>query len=187
MLFIKKLELKHDLTVTFVGDSHTYGQGANGDFDGYNPPVQAGELRLLKFRVPCFVNLFRNYMNGLTGSSNTEILYDSEEILKFAMIKSNSSELSFKNGYIQINASGKTMRLQMKCGPNCSSANVIVDGNIVSTIDTYDPDNRNNNYKIWHFDGFLDINHAIKIEYTGKNSSVQEEDYLHFYRLEAYS
>src|SRR5512133_3966293 len=60
-------------TAVFIGDSHTWGQRATGALDRLIPPAMAGDLRFPAFSAPCYVNLFRDHMNRITGSSCAEL------------------------------------------------------------------------------------------------------------------
>ncbi len=52
-----------ELLTIFIGDSHTYGQGAIGAKDALKPPsVLGGEIRRLPDHIPCFAQLFGNYI-----------------------------------------------------------------------------------------------------------------------------
>lgn len=59
-------------TILCTGDSHTWGQGAAGVLEGFDPPVQAGELRLTDFRCDSYVNLLRRKVEEATGSFSKE-------------------------------------------------------------------------------------------------------------------
>jgi hypothetical protein len=60
-------------TIVCTGDSHTWGQGPNGVETHFtDPPVCGGELRPVPFRYPCYVNLLRDEINRITGSSAFE-------------------------------------------------------------------------------------------------------------------
>lgn len=60
-------------TIVCTGDSHTWGQGADGLFSSISPPAEAGELRLAGFSYPCYVNLLRDWFNARTGSRAGEL------------------------------------------------------------------------------------------------------------------
>lgn len=51
-----------------TGDSHTWGQGAQGQFDSFDPPVCAGDLRLAPFAFRSYVNILRDAVCRATGS-----------------------------------------------------------------------------------------------------------------------
>ena len=62
------------IRILCTGDSHTWGQGAEGLYEEYNPTWVGGELRLGSFRTGTYVNRLRNMVNGATGSSVQEWL-----------------------------------------------------------------------------------------------------------------
>ena len=57
--------------ISVIGDSHTWGQGVGGDYH-FNPGCCIGDLRMLPFGYPGYVNLLRHAVNLLTGSEAVE-------------------------------------------------------------------------------------------------------------------
>lgn len=57
--------------ISVIGDSHTWGEGVGGEYS-FNPSVCPGELRMLPFGNPGYVNLLRHAVNLSTGSSAKE-------------------------------------------------------------------------------------------------------------------
>lgn len=47
------------LKIVCTGDSHTWGQGAKGAVEAFDPPVVAGELRPVDFGTGSYVNVLR--------------------------------------------------------------------------------------------------------------------------------
>ena len=45
--------------ICFTGDSHTWGEGASGLVESFNPPVLGGDKRFAGFEYPSYVNLIR--------------------------------------------------------------------------------------------------------------------------------
>ncbi len=62
--------------IAFVGDSHTWGQGAGTSFD-WDPVVCGGDLRKGRFGLPTYVNLVRDAVNIMTNSSAKEYYNES--------------------------------------------------------------------------------------------------------------
>ena len=60
-------------TILCTGDSHAWGQGAAGLWEEFSPPPQPGEPRCASFSPPSYVNLLRNAICELTGSSASEL------------------------------------------------------------------------------------------------------------------
>lgn len=58
-------------TIVLEGDSHTWGQGVDGERH-FSPPAQGGEKRLMPFIYPCYANRLREKINALTDSSADE-------------------------------------------------------------------------------------------------------------------
>jgi hypothetical protein len=56
------INTKPELLIVFAGDSHTWGQGATGWSDALKPAFVAGEWRRLPEHIPCFAQLFGEYM-----------------------------------------------------------------------------------------------------------------------------
>jgi len=80
-------------TIVCTGDSHTWGQGIPKLEDTFDPPVTAGDLRLVSFRFGCYVNLLRDMINEKTGSSAKELtaedirrIYGKKQILDCAAV-----------------------------------------------------------------------------------------------------
>ena len=66
---------KPELLTVFAGDSHTWGQGADGaDSALAPPPVLGGEIRRLPETIPCFVSLYDRYMKSLRETKETYTL-----------------------------------------------------------------------------------------------------------------
>lgn len=59
---------KQEFTVVFAGDSHTWGQGARGWRSALHPQFVAGEPRRLPESVPCFAQIFGQYLKGRRAS-----------------------------------------------------------------------------------------------------------------------
>ncbi len=69
---IKNLVLnKEILTVVFVGDSHTWGEGADGWLTALTPPAVAGELRRIPDHIPCFAKLYTDYLKSVRPGKTT--------------------------------------------------------------------------------------------------------------------
>lgn len=58
--------------ICFTGDSHTWGEGASGLAESFNPPVVGGEKRFSGFEYPSYVNLVRKAVLDKTNSVNHE-------------------------------------------------------------------------------------------------------------------
>lgn len=69
-------------TIVCTGDSHTWGQGPKGVCEyfssslGGGNSVCAGDLRPVPFKFPCYVNLIRDEINKISGSSIYEKEYN---------------------------------------------------------------------------------------------------------------
>lgn len=69
------IDNKEELVVIFAGDSHTWGQGADGAEDALAPPpVLGGEIRRLPQDIPCFAALFANHIKALREDKKTHVL-----------------------------------------------------------------------------------------------------------------
>ena len=63
---------QEELLVVYVGDSHMWGEGADGWATALKPPAVAGELRRLPASVPSFSQLYTNYLKDIRkGKSAT--------------------------------------------------------------------------------------------------------------------
>lgn len=72
-LNLKKNErnYSHMKIIAVVGDSHTWGEGVGAEYS-FDPPCCGGELRMLPFGFPLYVNLLRNAVDLSTGSGVSE-------------------------------------------------------------------------------------------------------------------
>jgi lysophospholipase L1-like esterase len=69
------IENNEELLVIFAGDSHTWGQGANGAEEALEPPpVLGGEIRRLPQNIPCFAALFADYIKAFRKGKKTYAL-----------------------------------------------------------------------------------------------------------------
>ncbi len=69
------IENKKELLVIFAGDSHTWGQGADGAEDALEPPpVLGGEIRRLPQNIPCFAALFTDHIKAFRKDKKTYVL-----------------------------------------------------------------------------------------------------------------
>lgn len=61
-------------TIAVIGDSHTWGEGAEGYQSEFteNSPLEPGCLWLMSFSIPNYVNQFRNKINTITNSEARE-------------------------------------------------------------------------------------------------------------------
>ncbi len=176
-------------TIVLVGDSHTWGQGAEDAFVFY-PPVQAGDLRPLPFHVPCYANLLRKRMNELSGSACHEASALQGGILKVEGRIRLEPCFCLERGHIRLEAAGNLLRLFFQYGPDGAEGKISIDGEQAGVINTYDWHNGINNYKIWTYDKLEDKLHDIRIfleEPTGNNPGNAAEGCLKFHRLESYS
>ena len=49
--------------IVCTGDSHTWGQGADGVAESLESWIECGDTRAIPFRIPSYVNLLRRYLN----------------------------------------------------------------------------------------------------------------------------
>ena len=107
------------------GDSHTWGQGVPGILEEFDPSVVAGDLRLAGFRSRGYVNVLRNALEKMTGSSSEE--WTGREIadkchVNFrkpcAVIGEESIELAFR---------GSMLRLELRKGQAPVIPEIIID------------------------------------------------------------
>lgn len=62
------ISTKRELLIVFAGDSHTWGQGADGWSEALKPGFVAGEWRRLPESVPCFARLFHDHLKKLRSA-----------------------------------------------------------------------------------------------------------------------
>lgn len=66
---------KEELLVIFAGDSHTWGQGAEGWSTALKPGFVTGEWRRLPESIPCFAQLVAGYLRARrTGGKETYVI-----------------------------------------------------------------------------------------------------------------
>lgn len=176
-------------SIVLVGDSHTWGQGAE-EQTIFFPPIQAGDLRPIPFHVPSFANLLRKQLNELTGSECFEISALQGGNANINGIINLQAMLCLQKGYMKMNIKGSFLRLFFKCGRDGTVGRIEIDGDKAGVIDTYDTDNGINNYKMITFDGLEDTFHEVGIfleEPMGNNTGNKVLGFVKFYRMEAYS
>lgn len=128
-------------TIVCTGDSHTWGQGIPKLEDTFDPPVTAGDLRLVSFRFGCYVNLLREMINEKTGSSAKELtaedirrIYGKKQILDCAAVDDTP---------LQLHTHAQLIRIQFHYLDAPSKAAVYIDGVLVREIDLQRADIRN--------------------------------------------
>lgn len=62
-------------TIVCTGDSHTWGQGDPSVIEYFGNQITGGDLRPVPFHLPCYVNIVRNEVNRITGSSAYDVDY----------------------------------------------------------------------------------------------------------------
>ncbi len=113
--------------ISVIGDSHTWGQGVGAE--AYmEPGAQSGDLRMLPFGFPFYVNLIRDAYNIKYGSSQKE--YYSESLAELC----DGSDGRFgvlRNKKIILRENFGLARIFVKLGTAPSSLNIKLDGNDV--------------------------------------------------------
>ena len=102
-------------TIVCTGDSHTWGQGADGLFSSISPPAEAGELRLAGFSYPCYVNLLRDWFNARTGSRAGEL--SAGELAEQLGLSLSPPFALLEPGTAALRLPGRLVRLQFRCTP----------------------------------------------------------------------
>ncbi len=114
------------------GDSHTWGEGASGMDEAFQPPAQPGEARNAPFAPPCYVNLLRERL----CSRFTELLPASlarHGVSGFTQ----EGELAWFSREMTLPFDGCFGRLQLRCSPEGGAAVLSVDGEETAAFDTY--------------------------------------------------
>ncbi len=162
-------------TIVCTGDSHTWGQGIPKMEESFNPPVVAGEFRLVPFHFGCYVNLLRNMINEKTGSFAKEFsaedirrIYDKRQYLDCAVVDDTPLEL---------HSDAELIRIQFHYLDTPSKAAVYIDGVLQREIDLQRDDLRNG-YRTESF--FCESKGEHKLTITSQQGIVM------VYRMELY-
>lgn len=117
------------LRILCTGDSHTWGQGADGLEKEFDPPWVGGELRLASFKSGCYVNRLRNMVNEATGSKSAE--WTARELADMSGAEFEAPCAVIDQRSVELEAEGSLFRIEfgMICGE--SEACIELDGQTV--------------------------------------------------------
>lgn len=114
--------------VLCTGDSHTWGQGAQGLCGSFTPPVVSGDLRLAGFSYPSYVNRLRRLINLHTGSHAQE--WSARACAeRFGLVLQRNDAL-LQSAPIRLPACPGLLRLQFHLGDARAKATVEIDGEV---------------------------------------------------------
>lgn len=129
------------IRILCTGDSHTWGQGAKGLEEEFDPTWVGGELRLGSFRTGTYVNRLRNMVNEATGSSVQEWLaveLAPEKGLEFIA----PCALLGPEG-VSVQATGALIRVECAMANEVSEVEILIDGEVVHEENLYAEDTHN--------------------------------------------
>ncbi len=92
--------------IACMGDSHTWGEGVGAEY-GFKPAVTGGDLRMIPWGYPSYVNLLRNAVNLYTGSAARE--YCGEELK--SLCQSAADDFGIVTGKLSISEKYSLLRI----------------------------------------------------------------------------
>ncbi len=164
--------------ISVIGDSHTWGQGV-GTEAYLEPSAQSGDLRMLPFGFPAYVNLIRDAFNIKYGSSQKEYYFKGLEPLcdrmdgQFGVLKDKKIVLKEKFGLV---------RIFMKWGSEHTGIKMKVDGIDLGGSESFEIKENigfNSNIKLWNL-SLPDDLHELEIE-------AKDGTKLKIFRIELYT
>lgn len=112
--------------IVCTGDSHTWGEGATGLKQSFDPPIVPGDLRLAGFAYDSYVNLLRRKWNALTGSSARE--WSAKDMSAAAQTEYEAPCTILKDKALDLDFSGELLRIECCGSRSVSTLNVDIDG-----------------------------------------------------------
>lgn len=109
-----------------TGDSHTWGQGADGVEESFNPPVVAGDLRLVSFHFGGYVTLLRRLVNSRTGASCKEL--DTGFLVKNNGLRANGGCAEIADAPLRLSVEAQLVRIQFEAQTQPSIVSIRLDG-----------------------------------------------------------
>ena len=113
------------IRILCTGDSHTWGQGASGLMETFDPPAEAGERRLAGFAPGSYVNRLRRRAEQLTGASSRE--WSAAELAKAGSLPF-CAPFALLTGRLTLPFSGALLRLEYACSADPAAFTAAVDG-----------------------------------------------------------
>ena len=163
-------------TIVCTGDSHTWGQGIAKLEESYDPPVTAGDFRLVPFHFGCYVNLLRDMVNEKTGSSAKEL---SAEVIRCIYGKKQYFDCAvIDNTPLDLPSNAELIRIQFHYLDTPSKAAVYINGVLQREINLQRSD-ITNGYKIESFFCESEGKHQLTI--------TSQQGIVLVYRIELYS
>ena len=116
-----------------TGDSHTWGEGAAGLAEEFDPPMVAGDLRLTRFCSGGYVNRLRHKINQYTGSYAKEWTAKEISALPGASLSAPWAEIGEEA--VSLLFSGALIRMEFCAQSSPSVVEVSIDGVSSDLID----------------------------------------------------
>lgn len=156
-----------------TGDSHTWGQGADGVDTSFPTPLVCGDLRPVGFSYRCYVNLLRSRIRDIYGGEFAEYTPQSFSDVKFPI---EHHCLTLRCGDTLHLPSQEAYRFVFRQLDKTGTVSIF-DGNTGLFEHTVSASQQENAYDLW----FVETNRADSIRLTVTSGIVW------LYRLETYS
>ena len=160
-----------------TGNSHTWGQGASGILDGFDPPIIAGERRCTDLNSASYVNLLRRHVNTMTDSSSSQFGAKTPGFFSVKGSVSWTENIVIQNGSLGFSADKGLVRIQYCCSPDGGVAELHRNGKRILEIDSQSVVKRND-YRFCFLDLEEDCN-SLWISCTGRQR-------FEIFRIEVY-
>ena len=162
--------------ISVTGDSHTWGQGVGGEYS-FNPGVCGGDLRMIPFISPAYVNLLRHAVNLYTGSSASE--YYGEKLAELCE-EAPDDFAYFSSKPLELRDQFSCLRIFFRAGTVDSAVQVYIDDIPVETVYLPAEDQALNRCIKAHFLRAEDSMHTLKLV-------PQDGAKIGIHRIECYS
>ena len=114
------------IRILCTGDSHTWGQGAPGILQEFDPPAEAGDLRLASFKSNGYVNVLRRTLERITGSYSRE--WNAPDIAESYHLNFVKPCAVIEDKGIEITFDGSMLRLEFQLSSCMTQLEVYLDG-----------------------------------------------------------
>lgn len=145
--------------ISVIGDSHTWGEGVGAEYS-YNPGVCCGDLRMIPFNNPAYVNLLRHAVNLYTDSSASD--YFGKKLLELC------EEVPDDFGYFSsrplvLHETFSCVRIFFRAGTKDSDVQVYIDDVLTETVHLPAEEQEINRCIFAHFFRTEEGSHVLKL------------------------
>ncbi|MGN0989774.1 MAG: SGNH/GDSL hydrolase family protein [Eubacteriales bacterium] len=168
--------------IAMVGDSHTWGQGVGADY-GLYPRLQGGDLRMLPFSFPSYVNLIRDYFSLTTHSTANDYCRDKLT----ALFEKKDGQVGFCEGEFEIEEEFDLCRVFFKADSVERNVEICADGETVKSVSLRYVDERGDDEDAGEYNKCIKLVNVFPTFGTAKKLKIKGSAFierLEFYRGE---